>query len=1030
MYVLVLLGPTGERKKELPLGADRVSIGSDAGNTIVIPKVGVEPRHCALERVDHGYKIVDLHTDHGTQVNGAYVVQCRLESGDRIGFGGLTFLFERKQAARAPVATPIVRAGPNPARRDAVRAEPAASDDDDDDEVVDAPEHEVIDDPEALAAAEPPLHRKPTFGLSLAWAAAGLILIGGIWVVAQRFLAAEPKGPSIESMRRDQFAALVGGGLFDEADRMLERSVGEGSLIGSTRDELRQALEQAKARVKNAREALAELDADPELSKERRIERLGELQERYRDVPEGAAEIALALRLAHDMAPVVSAKDELPTVGAVAARADAALKGSDYAGAVAAWQSLQQSPLSADIAAVAAGRRAIDEAARVGADALRRRAEDALAKNDVLGALVLLDESELNAFRGTTYHAALEARAVEVEALASNVARPTGLVPTPAPAVPPVGPVAQGEPEQDGKSVAAAEPTPEQPPQPKTKGTSEFDKPKPVAADPVAGALADVLKAADDAFSSGDFSGSAARCQAQLSASLNVAATSVLTRRIERANRARWFLEALVHAIENQPGLANGVAVKDRAGSVVGEAKAVLDGMLLVKTATGEARIAPEQIAPASALALARRAKWKTEDELNLAYFALSNADPKVFDQAIAKAAADPSLKVPVDSAIAFSRGMSEVPEWGFFRHEDRWLTFKEREEAKNSVLVVAAFSKLDGRDDDRAAGLEELKTLLPVARTTVLDRLRTRRAAMVEQLTSAPDLGELDGLLEKRRELDRRRAHALELINDDVKYFYPYRSPECPPDKAKLYPEVQQEVDARVAQVREIWGDEYEETSNGFTLSSKFQRTYERLLEEESILVAADGEGFSREVVMDRIYLLPAKSSRVTLRNVALTPAERERLDRDADVLKFNATTQTSAQKQEVEQVWITNMYRLMFGRRALAIHDKLVRSSRGHSEWMARTGIFDHINPQDPKRRTPGDRIKLEGYEAGGSGENLAMVGGARGAHDAWCHSSGHHRNLLFESHNELGVGNVGIYWTQNFAGGGDYAGNLPDD
>lgn len=1013
MYVLVLLGPTGQRKKELPLGADRVSVGSDAGNTIVIPKVGVEPRHCALERVEGGYKIVDLHTDHGTQVNGAYVVQRRLEVGDRIEFGGLTFLFERKQAARAPVATPIVRGAATTPRREAVRDEVEP----DDDEVVDAPEHEVIDDPEALAAAEPPLHRKPTFALSLAWAAAGMVLIGGLWVVAQKYLSSGPQGPSIETMRREQFAALVDGGLFDEADRMLERSVGEQSLSGAARDQLRQSLEQAKARIKYAREALAELDADPKLSKERRIERLGELLERYRDVPEGAAEIALVLRLAQDMAPPVSAKDELPTIGAVAARADVAMKGSDYASAVAAWQSLQQSPLGTDIAAVSAGRHAIDEAARMGAAALERRADDALAKNDVLGALVLLDESELNAFRGTPYHASLEARALEVEAMASKVATGSGLVPTP---------IREPDAPAPADAVAEAEPPAPSP----AKGSSEFDKPKPVAVDPVAAALADVLKAADEAFLAGDFAGSAATCQAQLSASLNVAATSVLARRIERANRARWFLEALVHAIENQPGLANGITVKDRDGTIEGQAKAVLDGMLLVKTATGDARLAPERIAPASAYALSRNVKWKSEDELNFAFFALSNADAKGFDQAIVKAAADPSLKVPVDSAIAFHRGMSEVPEWGFFRHEDQWLTFKEREESKNGVLVTAAFAKLDKRDEERAAGIEELKTLLPVARTTILDRLRTRRAAMVEQLIAAPDLGELDGLLEKRRELDRRRAHALELINDEVKYFYPYSAPECPPDKAALYPKVQQEVDDRVAQVREIWGDEFEETSSGFTLSSKFKRTYENLLEEEAILVAADGEGFSREVVMERIYLLPAKSSRVTLRNVALTPAERERLDRDADVLKFNATTQTSAQKQEVEQVWITNMYRLMFGRRALAIHDKLVRSSRGHSEWMARTGIFAHINPHDPKRRTPADRIKLEGYESSGSGENLAMTGGARAAHDAWCHSSGHHRNLLFESHNELGVGNVGNYWTQNFAGGGDYAGNLPDE
>jgi len=50
-----------------------------------------------------------------------------------------------------------------------------------------------------------------------------------------------------------------------------------------------------------------------------------------------------------------------------------------------------------------------------------------------------------------------------------------------------------------------------------------------------------------------------------------------------------------------------------------------------------------------------------------------------------------------------------------------------------------------------------------------------------------------------------------------------------------------------------------------------------------------------------------------------------------------------------------------------------------------------------------------------------------GSAGALHGWCQSSGHHRNLLFESHTEMGGAEVGPYWTENFGGAREYRGNL---
>jgi uncharacterized protein YkwD len=83
-----------------------------------------------------------------------------------------------------------------------------------------------------------------------------------------------------------------------------------------------------------------------------------------------------------------------------------------------------------------------------------------------------------------------------------------------------------------------------------------------------------------------------------------------------------------------------------------------------------------------------------------------------------------------------------------------------------------------------------------------------------------------------------------------------------------------------------------------------------------------------------------------------------------------------------------------------------------------MARLGYFAHMSPT-PGRHTPYDRMRLAGYKFGVS-ENIALVDGANGAHVAWCHSSGHHRNLLDASHYEIGIGADGRLWVQNFGSG----------
>jgi uncharacterized protein YkwD len=118
-----------------------------------------------------------------------------------------------------------------------------------------------------------------------------------------------------------------------------------------------------------------------------------------------------------------------------------------------------------------------------------------------------------------------------------------------------------------------------------------------------------------------------------------------------------------------------------------------------------------------------------------------------------------------------------------------------------------------------------------------------------------------------------------------------------------------------------------------------------------------------------------------------------------------------------EQEQVRITNRYRRLMGRRAVAWNPRIQVAAQGHSEYMANTGDFGHFEQGDPTRRSPFDRMKLAGYPRGVS-ENCAMVGGdPQAAHDGWLHSSGHHRNILMAAHREMASANASNYWTQNF-------------
>jgi uncharacterized protein YkwD len=157
------------------------------------------------------------------------------------------------------------------------------------------------------------------------------------------------------------------------------------------------------------------------------------------------------------------------------------------------------------------------------------------------------------------------------------------------------------------------------------------------------------------------------------------------------------------------------------------------------------------------------------------------------------------------------------------------------------------------------------------------------------------------------------------------------------------------------------------------------------------------------------------------------LTGYEKELLKRlrDQRVLDYNDAFKTVAPKSgkqptgtEMQQVAITNEYRIMMGRHALEIDPRLIESARGHSNEMTRLGYFDHESPVGANK-FPSDRMKNAGYE-GAWGENISLGSEApKATHLAWYNSSGHHRNILGPQWFAMGSGQDGRHWTQNFGG-----------
>ena len=75
------------------LTRDIITIGSARLNHIVIDDPAVSAQHAILARFAGSYRLKDLHSTNGTQVNGVSITDAELKDGDKIEFGAVVAVF-------------------------------------------------------------------------------------------------------------------------------------------------------------------------------------------------------------------------------------------------------------------------------------------------------------------------------------------------------------------------------------------------------------------------------------------------------------------------------------------------------------------------------------------------------------------------------------------------------------------------------------------------------------------------------------------------------------------------------------------------------------------------------------------------------------------------------------------------------------------------------------------------------------------------------------------------------------------------
>ena len=954
-----------------------LAIGSDPDADIRLTEEGVAPHHARIELVTgkargDSYKLIDLDTEEGTLVNGEPIVQVRLRLGDRIEIGRAVLVLGQRVSRRATAADVVEESQSARARR--VRRRP-----------------------------KPPSRSRPTIAIAVGalFAAAGVA-----WL-----LGADDKPPAAYA----ELTVLREAGRFDEADRLLKRLRRDWAGLNSERGAL---LDGARSKLTETASATTELRT--RMAREAPTRSFGaqvdELKALEKAPPSASAEAARILRreiiglrrtaiAAHEEAlaqrprapqPTTprpgTPSPEQPTPGESAAERELAAVLASVDDADAAGQFAQALEILRQAMATTPAEHA--DALRDRMAAQRQRTRDAMTP--------LVDEARTTAGAGDLDGAlatlrghapqfpttgSLAAVTREIESLEAQI---------------------DARRARDERTRAAQKKPRSAPEDPRAGQTRRSSL----------GLVADLLQQSRDAEKNGDFA--AAETHLSTASDRVREHDTVLADRLAGQARDLHHLAALTAMVGTRLSDGRQAKVALRRGGI-GQIHGVREHSLQVETADGMHDLGWPDLPAQGVSELVDELGGGPPALLGTAVLAYRNGEAELAESCLVRALSqDSSLESEIWGVLR--RGRMEAPDPDGYQLVDGQFVAMRVIEAKKLAVELQrrVATALRGDTAAREQLVEELLAQGPravEALVVALGRTQERLAGELAEHTFKKKV--YDRLAEQREQLDEARRHAVELIYDEQRYFYPYKPPAVSAERAAEYGPVQREVDERVATVRELW----EGRAAKGRIPTSVRQDLERLRWVTGVMAELSEHNPEVEQRAGWAFTLPDQAE-LDLHNFCKSTEERDAWELYQRIEVFNRALTADLPDAESRQIEVTNAYRRMFGHRPLAVNLAMQEAARGHCQEMSKLGFFGHFSPT-PGRRTPFDRMKLAGYKFGAS-ENCAINGSAQGAHDAWLHSAGHHRNLLAPSHKEFGSANDGRYWTQNFGRGEDYLAN----